>query len=529
MFLLVFFTKKSYNRITKYKERREENMAINTYAAIDVGSGELAMKIYEVSKAHGIRELTHLRHKMSLGSEIFSHGQVSYQTMSEICRVLRDYKKIMQEYQVSTYHAYGTDALREASNKLVLLDQIKLQADVKVKILSNSEERFLYFKAVFLKEKNFSELIDKSALIVDIRAGSIQLSLFHRGTLEFTQNLKLGSSRIRELLHTIEPEIFSFNELISEYMNKDLTEFCRMYLDNQKLPHIITVGDQIPEIKQLLKERYADFTGLMSQKELASINSAFLPGIEGNEAMAPTVLLLKKIAALTKCEDIYMSAIDLCDSMVAEYAERKERINSGHDFTRDILTTSKNIALRYHTDMKHIENVTYLALEIFDSIRKLHGLGKRERLLLQIGVILHSCGAYVNMEQTRENSYKIIMSTEIIGISHKERVIVANIVRYNSEYFPPFEEIGDDISRDEYITIVKLCAILKLANVLDKSNSQKIRQVGVTLQDSSLHIVAYTMADITLEKGLFHRKADVFEEAFGIRPVLKKKNKRKEG
>ncbi len=180
MFLLVFFTKKSYNRITIYKERREKNMAINTYAAIDVGSGELAMKIYEVSKAHGIRELTHLRHKMSLGSEIFSHGQVSYRTMSEICRVLRDYKKIMQEYQVSTYHAYGTDALREASNKLVLLDQIKLQADVKVKILSNSEERFLYFKAVFLKEKNFSELIDKGALIVDIRAGSIQLSLFHR-------------------------------------------------------------------------------------------------------------------------------------------------------------------------------------------------------------------------------------------------------------------------------------------------------------------------------------------------------------
>ena len=180
-------------------------------------------------------------------------------------------------------------------------------------------------------------------------------------------------------------------------------------------------------------------------------------------------------------------------------------------------------------DGGNVENVTYLALEIFDSIRKLHGLGKRERLLLQIGVILHSCGAYVNMEQTRENSYKIIMSTEIIGISHKERVIVANILRYNSEYFPPFEEIGDDISREEYITIVKLCAILKLANVLDKSNSQKIRQVGVTLQDSSLLIVAYTMADITLEKGLFHRKADVFEEAFGIRPVLKKKNKRKEG
>lgn len=503
-------------------------MSINTYAAIDVGSGELAMKVYEVSKTHGIRELTHLRHKLSLGSEIFSNGQISYHTMSEICRVLKDFKKIMQEYQVVSYHAYGTDALREASNKLVVLDQIKLQADIKVRILSNSEERFLYFKALSLKEESFSKLIEQGALIVDMRAGSVQLSLFRQGHLQFTQNLKLGSSRIHELLHTLDPEVFSYSELITEYIIKDLTEFCRMYLANHKVAHIISIGDYIPWIKQEFIKKDPAFSGFITKKQIDRLNPSVFSGTMKKTEVAPTLLLLQKIAALTKCEDVYMSSIDLCDSMMAEYAERKERIFSNHDFTGDILTTSKNIALRYHVNMQHVENVTYLATEIFDSIRKLHGLGKRERLLLQIGVILHSCGAYVNMEQTRENSYKIIMSSEIIGISHRERVIVANIVRFNSEYFPPFEEIGDDISREDYITIVKLCAILKLANVLDKSNTQKIRQVGVSLKDSSLLITAYTMADITLEKGLFHRKADVFEEAFGIRPVLKRKN-RKEG
>ena len=37
------------------------------------------------------------------------------------------------------------------------------------------------------------------------------------------------------------------------------------------------------------------------------------------------------------------------------------------------------------------------------------------------------------------------------------------------------------------------------------------------------------MADITLEKGLFLHKADVFEEVFGIRPVLKQKRTGKRG
>jgi len=64
---------------------------------------------------------------------------------------------------------------------------------------------------------------------------------------------------------------------------------------------------------------------------------------------------------------------------------------------------------------------------------------------------------------------------------------------------------------------------LKTANVLDKSNRQKIRNVGVTLKDGVLTITADTMADITLEKGLFHHGGDVFQEVFGIRPVLRQK------
>lgn len=500
------------------------SMIITTYAAIDVGSNGLSMKIYEVSKGKGIVELTHIRHKLSIGSEIFANHQITYKTLSEICRVLKDFKKIMEEYNVTAYQAYSGDALREASNRLIVLDQIKLQTNIKVKILSNSEQRFLYYKAISMKESYFDDLIDEGALIVDMSAGSVQFSFFRHGVLEFTQNLKLGSTRINELLHTMESEVFHYNELILDYLDKDLTTFYNLYLSQKKVRHIIAVGSNLPEIKARLSERDPDFQGLISRKDFEKIKNASHLGLAHMDQILPTLLLFKKIGALTKCNDLYLSAIDLCDSMVADYAERREKIRPAHDFSKDIIESAKNIAIRYQCDMAHIENVVYLATEIFDNIRKLHGLGKRERLLLQIAVILHSCGAFVNMAQTRENSYKIIMSTEIIGISHIERVMVANIVRYNNEYFPDYQEIDEEeITKDQYITIVKLCAILKLANVLDKSNHQRIQKVRMSLKENSLQITAYTLQDITLEKGLFHRKADVFEEVFGIRPVLKKK------
>ena len=55
--------------------------------------------------------------------------------------------------------------------------------------------------------------------------------------------------------------------------------------------------------------------------------------------------------------------------------------------------------------------------------------------ILQIGALLHDCGKYVSLVDIGERSYDIIMATEIIGLSHAEREIVASVVRYNHSEF----------------------------------------------------------------------------------------------
>ena len=504
-------------------------MAIRTYAAIDVGSSELCMKIYELSRQKGIRELTFVRHPLSLGAETYTKGLISYQTINEICKTLNRFKRVMNEFQAQSYEVFATSALREAKNALVITDQIEIQTGFKVKLLSNSEARFLYFKGMVQCESKFETLIEEGTLVVDIGAGSVQLSLFRKGRLQLTQNLLLGSSRIQELLQAMQEEAYDFQALIDEYIEKDLSLFKELNLESTKVSHIIAAGEMIPETYYSLKESRKEFDGFLPKKMLSRAKG--LKDLMGNKTrlLIPTLLLIRKIAELTNCEEVLLSPINLCDGIAADYAERRLRLNAGHDFTADILSASQNIARRYRSNMEHIENVQTLALQIFDRIRKLHGLGKRERLLLQLGVILHSCGSYINEMWSRECSYHILLSTEIIGISHRERLIVANMIRYNDESFPSYEELEGDFTKEEYITIVKLNAILKTANVLDKSNRQKIKNVGVTLKDGILTITADTMADITLEKGLFHHKADVFEEVFGIRPRLKQKRTGKRG
>lgn len=116
------------------------------------------------------------------------------------------------------------------------------------------------------------------------------------------------------------------------------------------------------------------------------------------------------------------------------------------------------------------------------------------------------------------------MATEIIGLSNKERSIIANVVKYNT-FDISYEDImmQPGLTERDYVVILKLTAILRVANALDRSHKQKFSQVRLETKERELIIHVETAEDITLERGLFPPKADYFEEVFHIRPVIRQK------
>ena len=117
----------------------------------------------------------------------------------------------------------------------------------------------------------------------------------------------------------------------------------------------------------------------------------------------------------------------------------------------------------------------------------------------------------------------MIMSTEMMGLSHKEREEVANAVRYNTLYLPAYPQVKDSLGDASYTTVAKLAAILRVANALDRSHKQKVEKFTIQVKERKLVIVVDTVNNITLEAALFKQKADFFEQIFGIRPILKQR------
>ncbi|MBO5336179.1 MAG: HD domain-containing protein [Lachnospiraceae bacterium] len=512
-------------------------MSIKTFAAIDVGSFELTMKIFEFSGKNSMRELDCISQHIDLGTDTYAEGKISNEKMDELCRTLKEFSDIMKSYQVSAYRAYGTSAIRETQNTLIIQDQIEQRTGIRVEILSNSEQRFLDYKSIASKGESFRKIIEGKTAIVDIGGGSIQLSLFDNDTLVSTQNLRLGVLRIQELLNHLNAKSTQLENLIDEMATAQLATYKKLYLKDREIENIIIVDDYISPwaVKRsrqgehrsvILKNEFEGLMKLLKNNGTTEIAKTMDIAEEKVPLVFISAVLTKRIAELMGAKQIWAPGVTLCDGIAYEYAEQHKMFKGEHDFEKDIIACAMNISKRYNGSRKRAETLEKLTATIFDSMKKVHGLGARERLYLRLAAILHDCGKYISMRNIGETSYNIIMATEIIGLSHAEREIVANVVRYNHSAFAYYDGMkngGTKLDRNSYLVVAKLTAILRLSNSMDRSHKQKLKGVQASLRDNQLILTVNTMEDITLESGFFRASTEFFKEVYSVEPVLKQK------
>ena len=341
-----------------------------------------------------------------------------------------------------------------------------------------------------------------------------------------TQNIPIRTLNIQNLLSKIEGRDLDYAAVVEEYVNYELSVFQSIYLKDKAIKNLIIIGQDnnvwnkiAPELQigdhvtmDNLEYLYKKIRKATTRQIAAQYDIPF----ETARFTLPSILIYKIFLEQAKADHIWISQTDLCDGVVVDFAEQEKKIILVHDFNQDIIATARNLAKKYRCNKMHTELVEEISLTIFDRMRKYHGLGTRERILLQIACILHDCGKFINMNETGINSYHLIRSTEIIGLSHRERKMIAYIVLHHCD---PTQDLYD-IPVEDYLIVVKLSAILRVANTLDRDSRQKFVNYTIAKKKNELLITVVTDESITLEKVLFQTAADSFEEIYGIRPVI---------
>lgn len=505
---------------------------MKTFAAIYIGSYEISLKIFELTAKRGVREIDHLRHRMELGKDIYGCGYIGYEMADELCDVLTEFTGVMKSYRVDAYEAYCGPIMKDAQNELFILDQIRIRTKLEVKILSNSEHRFISYKSVASTEE-FDRMTEQGAAVVDVGGASLQITLFIQGHVVTTQHLVLGIMRLREKLSDVGISAAHYETLIEELVDKELEVFKALYLKNKEIKYIILMGDYSTEImrklqkdaakKQIEAPAFVKFTQKLSGMGLEEIAEELNLSNERDPLAIPALVMYRRVVQELDGNIIYVPGLNINDGIAYDYAQKNNILKVSHDFEADVLSASEHLSKRYFGYEPHIKALEQMALRIFDTTKRIHGMGTRERLLLQAAAILHDCGKYVSLVNGPQCSYDIIMSSEIIGLTHLEREIVASTVLYNTQQIDSYDNLADKLDEKSYMIVSKLAAILKVSNAMDRSHKQKFKTIKVAVSGRNLNITIETMDDITLEKGLFEAKSAFFEEVFSLKPVIKVK------
>lgn len=498
------------------------------FASITVGLQTIVLKIADLTN---MSIMDYVKANVSIGADIYNQQMIAFQTVDQACHQLAGFVQIMKDYGVTSYRAVAASSVQEARNAEYVREQIRIKTGLNVEWLANAEERYLHNQAVAYNTDTFSELIQDGTMLIDIGSGSMQLTVYNDGHFLFSRNIKLGPLRIREMLGDLESKTGDFVEIMEDYIRSKIDGYHQFAPKGVVYKNFVLVGTDLLAFKQTFMEtssnkisrtRFAELYQHILTIPPQALAKEYRVPYDSATQLLPSAMILKMTLEITGAESIILSDADLADGILVHELFRAQNNVLNHSFTEDIIVSARNIASRYNCDTEHIKMVEHFALHLFDRLRRLHGLGKRDRLLLQLAAILQDTGSYIDMNAHYVHSYYIIVSSEIIGISEHERDIVANIARYHSAETPSSNSSAfQKLPTKSRLVAAKLAAILRIADALDDSRQQKVEKMTVSLKNDQVTITVHSDDDLSLEKQTFKDKAAYFEEVFGLKPILR--------
>ncbi|MDA3846053.1 MAG: HD domain-containing protein [Vallitaleaceae bacterium] len=504
-------------------------------AAIDVGSHAIRMKIGEIKSDGTFKELENFRKLISMGHDTFTTGQVCFETVDLVCEMLAVFKQIMNDYGVKVYKALATSAIREASNRDYIVDQIKLKTGLELRVLSNSEEQYLTHKAVKYGLKKYNTIINEGAVIVVVGAGSIQVTTYKDGHLTSSQNVKMGALRVKEVLAEIELSSLKYQDILNEYIDANMSgldffskdviykHFIAVSGETSMLQQIIAIEDNVKEnIERISKGRFKKLFITLSDMTMDEIQKAYNVKYGRASIIIPSMMLFSKFLEQAKTKEIIIPSTSLVNGIIYDMYEQLYNLDVQNEVSGDIITNAKVIAVKFGIDVGHAYAVDAYCTSIFDRTKEIHGLADKERLLLRLAAILHDCGRFINFENHHMHGFYLIKSLEIFGLSENDMEIISHVAKYHSFLLPSSQdEEFMKLPEHNRVVIAKLVAILRISDALDRGHKQKIEIISVKLKNKELIIKGQTKEYVNLEEWSFRKKSQFFQTVFGITPVLK--------
>lgn len=531
-------------------------------AAIDIGSNSIHLVIVNAVYGRHLEILEREKSMVRLGATTLRAHRLSPETIERAIVALRRFKQVAEANRTELIIATATAAVRESDNADLFIERARREVGLDVQLLPGVEEARLIALAV-------SEVTDfhgRSALVFDIGGGSTEFIVTRGAEPNLLLSARLGTVRLTEKYVTTDPisdqEFEALNAAIRAELMRPAGEVNRIGFDfaigssgtTLNLASAIALAEDDP-----LEDDHSiePFSRSVTLEQVRRLNRrlcrmtvrerARVPGIEKLRAdiIVAGGLLLENVMAEFDANKITTCDWSLREGLVLDYL-RKTAGRKREDETWSSLVTRVavpderriqhaieegaldvrarsvlSLARRYDYDAAHSHHVARLATRIFDDTYDLHGMGDPERKLLQYAALLHDIGFHIAHNNHHRHGLYLIKNSEMPGFTGSELARLAVIVRYHRGAMPRRPPDGSVIrnheeffrlERGDRAPVLRLAAILRVADGLDRSHRQLVRDVHCELAGESVIFHLDSTESCDLEFWSAGRKSRWFQE-----------------
>jgi exopolyphosphatase/guanosine-5'-triphosphate,3'-diphosphate pyrophosphatase len=493
-------------------------------AAIDIGSNSVRLVIVEIPDDGPHRLQDDEKEYTRLGTGVYSTEALSQEAMDSTVTALRRMLGIAEDFEVAKIRAIGTEALRRATNAPEFLDRLRDELGLEVEIISQLEEGRL----AFLSAASLFGLEGRSA-VVDLGGGSVEIVRATSREIESIVSLPLGAVVLSERFHREDP----IPKKEYKRLTKHIRSVLRHELGDDPDPVVTMVGSggtlgalaaivaadrdielETPHGFELRREDLIHNLARLarsSAKERRAVRG--LPEARVDIIVTGAVVIDEIMRAM-HANSLLVNAKGVREGLVIDTIARER----GHNEPLDRLAAVHAFGRRCDYDEAHASHVCALSLSLFDQLDDVLGLDPEQRPLLETAALLHDVGYHIAYERHHKHSHHLISHSDLPGLTKHDRQLVAAIARYHRGALPKARHEGmADLTKQDRALVARLGGILKLADGLDRTRSQRVGSVTAVRDGGTLTITLDGATDLGVEVHGACTKSDLMERAFDVR------------
>jgi exopolyphosphatase/guanosine-5'-triphosphate,3'-diphosphate pyrophosphatase len=497
-------------------------------AALDLGSNSFHLLVVETRPDGSFVALVREKEMLRLGDVVAREGLLTEEAIEQAVEVVGRFRAIAETNGADEVDAYGTAALREASNGVEVVDRIEAETGVRVKVINGIREAQLIFEAV-----RASVLIEPGpALSADLGGGSLELCVGDRSGLFYATSLHLGVGRLTaELVRSDPPspkDIGRLRKRVEEQLEDvigDILEFTPRQLigSSGTFSALIRAAAErrdgiVPTVVNQLSVGAKEIAELAEVVfSLPAAERARLPGIDARRAelLPAGVVVTEALMEAGDFTELVGCEWALREGIVLSAIKKHDRADLGDDPRAIRRASVLSLCRRSNWREAHGREVAALAVALFDATGELHGLGTDDRELLELAGLLHDVGEHVSRDGHARHTAYMIENGGLRGFTPDEVRMLTVLGRYHTrgrprETFPAWEALGG-ADQDR---VLKLLALLRLADGLDVSHASVIQTIEAVVGKDAVELVVTARGDAELERWMLQRKKGLFEEIF---------------